>query len=364
MTLRTIADAFWSWMSSVAGTLVALVGGVRSPRRLRLVEEDRDTFKVEISRGRGTSGTVTDRMRIVNGGVVGTLPANLATALQGSQIELVLQPERFLSRSLELPRRATEFLDGIVRAQIDRLTPWSANDAVFGWTPPSPHDKDRILLTVVATARTLITPYLQALAGLGTGSIVVSTIPQGVGQGLGQGLAAAPVQVLEHSARRAVDIQRIRRVLAALLVVTGLAALTAVVAGRFVTDALEAQQQDISHRIAERRSAVRRDGLSGTAPAQAGLERRKRETASSVMVIEALSQILPDHTYVTELRVEGDKLQVIGITRDAPSLIRLIEQSPHFTRATFFAPTTHAAGDPGERFHIEARIKPVFGSRT
>ncbi len=79
-----------------------------------------------------------------------------------------------------------------------------------------------------------------------------------------------------------------------------------------------------------------------TATPLRALERRKYQSPSSVIVLEVLSQILPDHTYVTELRIEGDKLRVIGVTRDAPELIRLLERSPNFTRATFFAPTTKA----------------------
>ena len=52
----------------------------------------------------------------------------------------------------------------------------------------------------------------------------------------------------------------------------------------------------------------------GVATPLRALERRKHQNPSSVIVLEALSRILPDHTYVTELRIEGDKLRMIGIT--------------------------------------------------
>jgi general secretion pathway protein L len=41
-------------------------------------------------------------------------------------------------------------------------------------------------------------------------------------------------------------------------------------------------------------------------------------------------------------------------------LIRTIEQSAQFTRATFFAPTTRSPTESGERFHIQAHVEPYF----
>ena len=86
----------------------------------------------------------------------------------------------------------------------------------------------------------------------------------------------------------------------------------------------------------------------------------KRESVASVIVLESLSQALPDDTYLTELHEADGKLQITGVTREAASLIRIIEQTDQFKRATFFAPTTRAPLDAGEQFHIEAQIEPYF----
>jgi general secretion pathway protein L len=131
----------------------------------------------------------------------------------------------------------------------------------------------------------------------------------------------------------------------------------------YIGSELDSEQQQLQRRISQRRAALRLEA-NGTASSLGLLAKRKQTTPSSVMVMEALSRVLPDSTYVTELRIEGDKVQVVGMTQDAPSLIRLLEQSPQFTRATFFAPTTRATSEPGESFHIEAHITAYFGSGT
>jgi general secretion pathway protein L len=270
--------------------------------------------------------------------------------LRGSRVELVVKPSRFLFCPLELPKRAGEFLDGIVRAQIDRLTPWSPADAAYHWSRPREQAGERIALTVVATARSIVAPLAQAVADLGAAAVAVSTTgPEG-----------EAVTVFETRAHGADRRGRVRSILHIAFVATGLAALATMTATGFIAEHYEAETQQLQQRIAERRAAIRA-GQGGGNSATALLERRKHATPASVMALDALSALLPDHTYATELRIEGDRLQIVGITRDAPSLIQILEQSPHFGRATFFAPTTRAENDPGERFHVEARLRPHFG---
>ncbi len=353
MNLRDFASAFRAWMDSVALVLSERVESVGAYRRVRLTEEENGSFSVELARA-GKRTRVDTPIRIAEGTVIEPLAHQTAAAIRGSHIELVLRSDRFLLRPLDLPKRAGEFLDGIVRSQIDRLTPWTVADAAFGWTRPDEIVNERISLTVVATARALIAPYVQALSAIGARVIAVSAAPPAAKAG------DAAIEILRQRGAGALDLGKIRRALVVTLAFAVLSMGFAIAADLIFGSVLEARKADIVQRSADRRSAIKRDGIAATASDQSGLVRRKQETPSSVMVLEALSRVLPDHTYATELRVERDKLQVIGITRDAPALIRLMEQSPHFARAAFFAPTTRSPGESGERFHIEARIAPVF----
>ena len=238
-----------------------------------------------------------------------------------------------------------------MRSQIDRLTPWTANEAVYSWTPPIDAPNDRIRLMIAATARAMVAPYVRAIASLNAASIIVTTVQSN------QHSKATPIKFLEQRTRSAVDVRRIRLILMAIFLLSGLSAAVSIGVYTITADNLGAEQQELLRKISARKAAMQNLFAGSTLHI---LQKRKQTTPSSVYVLEALSTLLPDDTFVTELRIDGEKLQIVGMTTDAPSLIRLIEQSPHFAHATFFAPTTRSPGTTKEQFHIESHINPVF----
>jgi general secretion pathway protein L len=341
---QTIGAILGAWTGSVAAAIVAGLERVVSPRVVRLLEGDDGSFAVEAT---DKADATPPRIAFSEG----TLTApNLASLFRGSRVEIVLQPKRFLLRPLELPARAADFLEGIVRAQIDRLTPWSASEAVFGCSAPVASGAENITTMIAATTRKVAMTYVQAVSGFHPTAIAVCT---DVAE-----RAAGRVKVFEQKARGHLDAARLSRVLLIALGAVAVATLISVTVAAYFADHLGAQEAELARQISARRAAIRAGADGGDRSPLAALERRKYETPASVVVLEALSQLLPDHSYVTELHLAGNKLQISGITRDAPSLIPLIEQSQHFTRATFYAPTTRAPSDPGERFHIEMRVEP------
>ena len=342
------------WIAAVAAAVEAFMARIGPQRRIVLVEGDDNDFTVRASLP-GKTMPPAAAFHLSQGWIEPPLSAEWRAALRGSRLDVLLRPDQVLFRTVDFPNAAANFLDGMVRAQIDRLTPWAAADAVFGLTTPEAIANERIAVTLAASSKQKIQPLLRLAADVGAVSVA------GLVETPDAARTIEPIRLFDQPltgvTAAVIDVPRLLR---RTLLGACLAAAASLAIAAYVGSVLDAEQQDLQRRIAQRRAALFRVN-QGAGSAETLLAKRKQTSPSSVMVLEAITRALPDSTYVRELRVEGDKVQVVGLTQDAPSLIRLMEQSPQFTRATFFAPTTRGQNEPGERFHIEAHITPYFG---
>ncbi|OPH83988.1 PilN domain-containing protein [Nitrobacter vulgaris] len=345
---------FEGWIGTVAAALQTSVTRAMPQRRILLKQDATGDFAaIAISKQKGAAlSQITLRL-----GQAPVLTEEWRAALRGSQLEIHMRADQVLFRTVDFPKQATDFLDGMVRAQIDRLTPWTADNAVYGMTAPTPAANERIALTLATTSRHAIQPLLDLASSLGAASV------EGLIEPPDMEATTRPIRIFEKKLSRpetlATDIPRLLRLT---LLGTGMATAATLVVSTYLGGVYDDQRQELQQRISQRRAALRIDQPGESASSL--LARRKQTSPSCVIVLEEISRTLPDSTYVTELRIDADKMQIVGLTRNAPSLIRLLEQSPQFSRATFFAPTTRDRNDPGERFHIEARLKPHFEIRS
>jgi general secretion pathway protein L len=355
-TFAAMAELSSRWIDSVANLACDLLERFSPSPTIRLVEINEGEFMFQSNQGEADSPLTAGSIRIADSELYHAKLAALKEALSGSQIELVLQSDRFIFRPLELPNRATEFLPGIVRSQIDRLTPWNPDDAAFGWSEPTLTDGEKLVVTVAATKLALVLPYVQAVAHFGAHSIATFAASPATGSD------TVPIKVWQQKGRGAGNFALIHHALVIVLAAAGITGAVALGADSIVGASLSGQQNEFTRRLSDVRSlagAARKSGPTSIALGRRELVRRKHDAPLTVLILETLSEILPDNTYLTDFRVDGNKLRLTGITHNAPSLIELIERSGRFKQATFFAPTTRSPTSSADHFSIEAIIKPL-----
>jgi general secretion pathway protein L len=350
-----LKELFGEWIAAVASA-VDVAGRLVRSRRIVLDEGEDGVFTAKAIASKNALALSDISFRLDSGKPNPRLPPDWVAALRSSRVEVQLPARHVMVCPLDFPTQARDFLDGMIRAQIDRLTPWTARDAVFGWSPPVIVANERIELTFAATSKSKIEPLLQFVQAQDASSVAIYHTAS-VGEG-----TFARIKLFDKPLQSSMGLTvNVPRLLRGTLLAMGAAAAASLLIAAYLENSLQSDQSELQRQISQRRAAVRLDP-NATGSGLGLLAKRKQTAPSSIMVFEALSRALPDSTYVTELRIERDKVQVVGMTQDAPSLIRLMEQSPQFTRATFFAPTTRAANEPGERFHMEAHITAYFGS--
>lgn len=95
------------------------------------------------------------------------------------------------------------------------------------------------------------------------------------------------------------------------------------------------------------------------------LNSRRSESLPAVKVLDEVTRILPDDTYLDRLLVETDSVQLQGKSQNAQQLIELVNQSPLFEDAAFRGPTRLDSRTQKEMFDInvslEGRSEPEGG---
>jgi general secretion pathway protein L len=121
----------------------------------------------------------------------------------------------------------------------------------------------------------------------------------------------------------------------------------------------------VTQSIAEQRKRLMAARPTGPATDQdlRAIVERRRKSPYAVLALDALAEALPDDTWLTELRLAEGRLRMTGISQNVAGLVPLIEASPAFAEATFFAPTARLPAGQGDRFHLEARVVPNGSGR-
>lgn len=74
-----------------------------------------------------------------------------------------------------------------------------------------------------------------------------------------------------------------------------------------------------------------------------------------VVVMEELSKIVPDDTWITDLEINAGVVSISGFSADASKLIPLLEASSYFKEPTFRSPVLRVNVQVGDRFSILMR---------
>src|SRR3954462_12985063 len=201
-----IREQFTAWIGLAAEAMVVAIDRFGVKRRIELIETGPNSFTMRMTKQPSPEDF---QFQLGDDDASLALPPDWQAALRGSQLDAVFMSSRFLVRPLDLPRRAAEFLDAMIRSQIDRLTPWSANEAVFGWTAPVKTSSERIDLTVVAAPKTKVDPLMRFAEHCGVRTVTLYAAPADAAAATyGRSATDGGIKVFEKRMRGALDVAR------------------------------------------------------------------------------------------------------------------------------------------------------------
>jgi general secretion pathway protein L len=270
---------------------------------------------------------------------------------RGTSAALRLPADTALSAVMALPLAAEANLDQVVAFELDRRTPFKREE-VYHTQRVLQRDaaakRLSVQLTVVPRRAVDEALALAERLGLALERVEVDGEPEG------NLLPAGPQSVTARLPSFAFS--------ALALLAVGLAGTAALIPLQRSHRAAAELRTSIadSKRLAEESVRLQKD-IDAEIQEGGFLAARKRQVPSASEIVFALTQLLPDDTWLSELEISGGEVRITGFAESASTILGLIDQSPRFANAAFRSPVTQDQRAKRELFNIAARVAPENG---
>jgi len=266
---------------------------------------------------------------------------------------LTLPRSRVLSKTITLPLATEENLRQVLEFQMEQHTPFAPSQVYYGYTVSGrDFDKGQLAVELVVTPRDVVDAAIKILGVHGGAVRAVFSQEMWVKGNfvnlLPQALGSAPSPLMEGA----------NPWLVALAILLALSAMTMplVIKREAVVQMLPWVEK--GKKAAESVDAVRRE-LDARVDQHNYLLEKRQLMPAVIQILEELTRILPDDTWVQTLDIKGRELQIQGETASSVRLIGLFEQSSIFKDASFRSPLTKGLVSGSEHFQLAIQVRPA-----
>lgn len=250
-----------------------------------------------------------------------------------------------MQKVIDLPVAARNDLGNLLHFELDRLTPFNPDEVCFAWRVlETDRAAGRMSVALDMAPKTLVQRGLDLAAD--HGRMVDRVEIDGGGR--------EPLNLLTGTAKPEAG-GRFRHLLPLLVVALAIVA---------VWIPLDRQQRLVGRLDSEiqaikapaQQTLALREQIDAEAGEAGFLAEAKNSRASMTSILAELTALIPDHSYILQLEIDGQTINLSGYADKASDLIASLERSAMFASPEFRSATTHDPRVGKERFQIAVAL--------
>ena len=268
---------------------------------------------------------------------------------------LLLGHSQAVRKTIALPNATEENLNQVINYELDRFTPFVPEQLYYDFSVVGRNkEASQIIVELVCTPKWKLETLQKEMTSLGLKIAAVRYYEAGQDSDFKTGdynlLPYAMRPKLNKGPRNA-NIVLIFCLLA--LFITALV-FPVVLEKRIETELIEKIRVAQGKTEEVEKLQLEADDVLGNAEKVVQI---KESLPSMVIILDELTRLLPDNTWLKSFQYANGKLQIQGISSSAAALIAIIEASQLFNNTSFVSPVTQDRSTGLERFQIATQLK-------